>query len=250
MLQNISKLKNLEKLDLILQLGAIYRQIFAQNFKQIAIECNQIRSLRLNIKSNDFLSKYGLEVLNTLQFFQNLNFLTFNYWNKKEENFKMSCKTLKDCKQLTHLVIAIREVNDNFFEDIDKHLPQIKYLDITVDNRITDKAMNSLSKLKKLQTLLIHTVYGNIRFVTDLGLIHVINNCSQINSILFNCRPNITHKTIDALIALSLRKPNIRFKHSFNDMERGGYQSYHSFTYTTIDLKGFDLPKNLIINIF
>jgi hypothetical protein len=43
---------------------------------------------------------------------------------------------------------------------------------------------------------------------------------------------------------------HIRFKHSFNDMERGGYQSCHSFTYTAIDLKGFDLPKNLIINIF
>ncbi len=151
---------------------------------------------------------------------------------------------------MTHLVIAIREVKDNFFEDIDKHLPQIKYLDITVDNRITDKAMNSLSKLKKLEIVRIHTVYGNMRFVTDLGLIHVINNCSQINSIVFNCRPNITHKTIDAFIALALRKPHIRFKHSFNDMERGGHQSYHSFTYTAIDLKGFDLPKNLIINIF
>ncbi len=86
--------------------------------------------------------------------------------------------------------------------------------------------------------------------ITDSGLIDVINNCSQINSIVFNCRPNISHKTIDALIALALRKPDIRFKHSFNDMERGGHQSYHSFTYTAIDLKGFDLPKNLIINIF
>jgi hypothetical protein len=148
-------------------MGAIYKKICAQNFKPIAIECNQLKSLRLNIDSNDFLSKYGSQVLNTLQFFQNFNFLTFYYWNKREENFKISCKTFKDCKQLTHLVIAIREVNDNFFEDIEKHLPQIKYLSITVDNRITDKAMNSLSKLKKLD---IHTVYGNMRFVTDLGL--------------------------------------------------------------------------------
>jgi hypothetical protein len=45
-------------------------------------------------------------------------------------------------------------MNDNFFENIDKHLPQIKHLDITVDNRIiTDRAMNSLSKLSKLQSI-------------------------------------------------------------------------------------------------
>ncbi len=73
-------------------MGAIYRKIFAQNFKPIAIECNQIKSLRLNIESNDFLSKYGPQVLNTLQFFQNLNFLTFYYWNKKKKTLKSDVK--------------------------------------------------------------------------------------------------------------------------------------------------------------
>jgi hypothetical protein len=58
-------------------MDAIYRKIFAQNFRQIAIECNQIKSLRLNIKSNDFLSKYGLEVLSTLQFFSEFEFFNF-----------------------------------------------------------------------------------------------------------------------------------------------------------------------------
>jgi hypothetical protein len=29
-------------------------------------------------------------------------------------------------------------------------------------------------------------------FITDLGLIHVINNCPQINFVVFFVRPNIT----------------------------------------------------------
>jgi hypothetical protein len=35
-------------------------------------------------------------------------------------------------------------------------------------------------------------------FITDSGLIDVINNCLEINSIEFKGRLNITHKTIDA----------------------------------------------------
>jgi hypothetical protein len=50
-------------------------------------------------------------------------------------------------------------------------------------------------------------------FITDLGLIHVINNCPQINSIVFFVRPNITEGTIDVLIALAFNL-NILFMKS------------------------------------
>jgi len=33
-------------------------------------------------------------------------------------------------------------MNDNFFKNIDKHLPQLKHLSITVNNKTTDKTMN------------------------------------------------------------------------------------------------------------
>jgi hypothetical protein len=89
-------------------------------------------------------------------------------------------------------------------------------LTITVDNKkITDKAMNSLSKLLKLQSIKIQRFSSVLPLITDSGLIDVINNFPQINSILFNSRPNISHKTIDALIALALRKTRIQFKHQF-----------------------------------
>jgi hypothetical protein len=44
-------------------------------------------------------------------------------------------------------------MKDIFFEDIDKRLPQLKHLEVFVDNKTTDKAMNSLSKLQKLQLI-------------------------------------------------------------------------------------------------
>jgi len=86
-------------------------------------------------------------------------------------------------------------------------------------------------------------------FITDSGLIDVINNCTQINSIEFKGRPNITHKTIDALIALALRKPRIHFKHRFDDIEEYyQYFSYEDIYFTAIHLKSFEFPNNLVIN--
>ncbi len=83
----------------------------------------------------------------------------------------------------------------------------------------------------------------------------VINNCPQINSIRLKYEPNITRKTIDALIALALRKPHIQLKHSIGDIKRENnyYFNYYfdkPHIWTAINLKSFDLPKNLIINSF
>ncbi len=45
-------------------------------------------------------------------------------------------------------------------------------------------------------------------FITDLGLIDVINNCPQINFVVFFVRPNITKETIDALKAFVFNNKN------------------------------------------
>ncbi len=69
-------------------------------------------------------------------------------------------------------------MNDIFFEDIDKHLPQLKRLDIMFDNNeITDKAFTSLSNLTKLQTLRIDS-FDRLIFITEEKLLNVITNLS------------------------------------------------------------------------
>ncbi len=58
-----------------------------------------------------------------------------------EEINEISCESLKELKLLMNLKLQ-NPVMNGIFEDIDKHL------DIMLDNNeITDKALNSLSKL-------------------------------------------------------------------------------------------------------
>jgi hypothetical protein len=105
------------------------------------------------------------------------------------------------------------------------------------------------SRLQKLQSLEIEDKCCLLPFITDSGLIDVINNCPQINSIIFKSRPKISHETIDALIGLALRKPCIQFKHRFDGIEEEYYfsDSDQEINFIAIDLNSFEFPNNLII---
>ncbi len=106
--------------------------------------------------------------------------------------------------------------------------------------------MSKLSKLKSIKTGKIGYILPNI---TDSGVIDVINNCPQINSIILNMRPNITHKKIDALIALALRKPRIQFKHNFYDIGKSCFWDWaEDIVFNVIDLKSYQLPNNSVID--
>jgi hypothetical protein len=83
-----------------------------------------------------------------------------------------------------------------------------------------------------------------LSFITDSVLIDFVNNCSEINWIALRCKPNISYGTIDALIALPLRKPHIQFKHYF--FSYFGWAK--DIVYNSIDLKNLQLPNNLVIN--
>jgi hypothetical protein len=72
-------------------------------------------------------SNICLQIVNSLQFFQNLKVLNLNLKLLIEERVQISCKSFKYLKQLfhlTHLHLESLGVYHIFFEDIDKHLPQ------------------------------------------------------------------------------------------------------------------------------
>jgi hypothetical protein len=261
LMKQIVCLKNLTKLELWLNFGKISIKNFIENLKSIAIHCNQLNSFEFHVLGTNSL--LNNEIYNCLGFFKNLNYLVLSLNSFNEESNKsnqISCQSLKELKLLTHLKLENLLMNDIFFEDIDKHLPQLKHLDIKVDNKlITDKAMNSLSKLSKLQSIKIKSQAFMKRYIknddfilpliTDSGLINFINNCPQINSIyVLKGRPNITYQTIGALIVLALKKPRIQFKHNFYDIESDFYYSDGNMIFTAIDLNTFELPNNLIID--
>jgi hypothetical protein len=71
---------------------------------------------------------------------------------------------------------------------------------------------------------------------------------NQINFI--NPRSEITNKTINALIALALRKPRIQFKYKFskNRLEDDFMFTERRTNYSnTIDLETYEIPHNLKI---
>jgi len=113
------------------------------------------------------------------------------------------------------LYLFYPKIEDNFFEDIGFYLPQLKYLSFNAF-KIRDNALNSISKLKKLNTISIEGHFGmNWSEITDTALHYLINNCPQIKSIQFSNRTNITNKTIEQLMA-SQTKPSIQCKHRFH----------------------------------
>jgi len=127
-----------------------YFQVFVENLKAIAINCNQLNHLRFVVDgSNSLLNK---EIFKCLGFFKNWNHLDLLLDYDYRESNQIRCESLKELKLLTHLIISELVLNDIFLEDIDKHLPQLKHLEIEVSNSTTNKAMNSLSKLQKLQS--------------------------------------------------------------------------------------------------
>jgi len=139
-------------------------------------------------------------------------------------------------------VLNYPKLNDNFFEDIDLCLPKLKVLCVYANN-ITDNVLYSLSKLKHLNVVQFISLRLNQKFssVTDIGIYHLLNNCPKIKSVRFNRRPNITHKTIDALIALALSKPRINFKHFFGSFEEENNEDVAEI------FSNKSLPKNLKI---
>jgi hypothetical protein len=193
LMKRIVCLENLNQLELSVNFGKNLSKEFVENLKEIAIHCNQLKIFKFDVSRTK--PSVDKQVFNTLALFKNLNVLHLNLDNNYEEIIEMSCESLKELKLLMNLKLEKPQMNDFFFKDIDKHLPQLKHLDIIVgNNETTDKAMNSLSKLSKLQSITIEcpdfvpqyevTEEDNsadmLPFITDIGLLDVINNCPEI----------------------------------------------------------------------
>jgi hypothetical protein len=227
-------------------------QRFINSFRAIGFQCNQLNSFILIVTTGIYGYKLKYKpIYDSLNLFNNLNHLDLRLSRPDEQNNQISCESLKELKLLMSLKIYLRRTCHIFLENIDKHLPQLKHLNIIVENdRIIfiDKALNSLSKLSKLQTLRIDSNQDLI-FIAEEKLLNVINNCPQINSIRFEKRTNISHRTIDALIALALRKPRVKYNHCFCDIEKEPhFRRKRNRKKRVIHLQTYQFPNNLNID--
>jgi hypothetical protein len=204
--------------------------------RNIGIKCTKINDLDMILYYEIPMELSDLSKM--FETFTHLKVLTLNSHNDSQ---KISIKSLENCNQLTQLTLTDVLINDKFFEDIDQYLPQLKLFDVSTDEKISNIALNSLSKLNKLKSIELNANYS--KSITDKEIINIVNNCQEIETIkLFEA--NITHKTIDALIELALKRPRIQFINQFATITMK-----NNHKRTAIYQNEIDLPNNLIITI-
>jgi hypothetical protein len=87
LIKQIVNLKNLTKLDLLLSFNTNLSQQFFDNFKAIAINCNQLKSFKFHVLGTN--TSVNKQVFNCLALFKNLNVLDLSLDNN---SVGMSCK--------------------------------------------------------------------------------------------------------------------------------------------------------------
>lgn len=242
-LENISQLNKLEELKLNFRIKT--KPLFMNSMKAIANECKQIKSLQLILYKNEV--SLDLDLMKLMKCFKQLKRLDLRlfYLRKQTKDQTIKIGLFDDCKQLTRMRISSENIDDDFYENIHLYLPQLIYLNISATN-IKNKALKWISKLPNLKTFVIQSLKSTcLSQITDPAICGLINNCPNIESIIFNSRPNLTKKTIDALIRLALNKPRIEFRHYFHYLESGPHRDESRSKFTVIELKDYDIPQNM-----
>ncbi len=242
-IHKIQSFKAITRLEALEELSVVENgfPIFFDCMESIANHNKQLNKIFYRIQDSNTL--YANRVFKKFNIFKNLKELTFYMSENILGNREITIKSLSDCKQLQKLSLMHPNINDNFFKDIHLYCPQLKSLEICLQSRfaeITDKAMESLAKLKHLKRLNLLLIPHNRRLdsITDSGLLELIQKSPQINSIKFNVLTNITDVTINALKELALSKPKTRFVHRL----RGSFAEYE------FDIRyGLEMPQNMDI---
>ena len=128
-------------------------------WKRIAINCKQIKSLKLNIGVDESLL-INDSILSILKQYKRLKRLNLQLYHKHSEEPFFSIYPLKDFKGfegLTHLSIAYPLSTKTFYEtiltDIDINFPKLQYFKICCPFRAGKWTPQVLSQLSDLQTI-------------------------------------------------------------------------------------------------
>lgn len=248
LLKLIKNCNNLEELKLTSIKIKEYSPEMFENINSIGLNCKRLKRFCLSAQIESLIVSNLLKSISQYESVECLELVTYGSNFAVEPKDKISVKALQSCKQLTHLSLMSLNLSDNFFDDIHLYLPQLTHLNISFNDEITNNTMNSLSKLTRLSVLIIRA--SKKRFLSreriDEGMCKLIEKCPQLRSIRFFSRPNITNKTIEALIQSALSKPKVHFNCLFADIDMPSkYNPY----FTIIKFQNSsDFPKNLNIS--
>ena len=200
-LEMIKSVKILRHLTLILDIFPFdfwtYRQIF---LSQLAEKCTHLKSLQIQYKFNcDLVGDCTLsyELITPLNYFKGLKRLALCFPRACRCPFLFPDNTFYIFKELNHFIIRIEEsetVNEEVFEGIDSHLPNLRSL--TVLNRIeaTEWLGDILSRITSLESLDINVRNESIMSYIERKLIKNCKRFKRLKRICFPYRyPDISH---------------------------------------------------------
>lgn len=152
---SLSRLKRLKTLSLYIQpLVTNDHNLRMDSLKVIGI-CSPVKALVINFMSEPETIDISVETLDSivtaLKFFPQLKRLAIFANLADNTDYDLKSESFKDLK-LTHLTLRFigLTAEDNFFANIDKHLPDIRYVYISV-NKVTPLMIEKIKKLKHLK---------------------------------------------------------------------------------------------------
>ena len=196
LLNIISKLTNLVHLTFD-NLGTfkLNDKLFVNNWKQIAVNCSQLKSLEFDVMIDPNDGPINDILLSSFKQFKSLKRL-FIIWDNFDDPLledyikSFSFKAFKGFEGLTHLAIVLPEkwstdnpeIDETILTDIDINLPNLQFLRLDSDKiNATELTADILSRLLKLKTIEF-CVKESVQPLIENKLI----NCNKIENISFN----------------------------------------------------------------
>ncbi|CAG2108468.1 unnamed protein product, partial [Medioppia subpectinata] len=187
--QQISNLKHLEVFGHSdAALDNINTKIVRQSLTQLANNCSKLKRLSLDIPLD---SSHQWLLFDAIKHFKRLQHLYISLHMSDDSldlltfRSNITSKTFSQCKQLKHLSLMLfhREFDfsDEFFADIDIHLPRLQSMNLRVEDITVDVAINSVAKLKKLQDMTFYTS----DVLSDEHFYGIQDNCLKLKTIEF-----------------------------------------------------------------
>ena len=162
-------------------------EILTKFWKQIAINCKQIKSLRLHLEVNESL-RINDEILSILKQFKQLKRLVLKLSYKEFDLPNVDFHPFKDLKGfegLTHFSIRLffirkKTFKESLLTDIDINLPKLKTLKIGCPFIASEWTAQVLSRLTSLKTLELNLINREIRPLIERQL---TKNCKYLKKV-------------------------------------------------------------------
>ena len=219
----LSELAQLKVLKISFSDYNLYDHNIVKSIELIANNCKNLKSFGLEVDSRkSFDTKHCFE---SFQHFPTLKKFSLNSHDCSTPNplptQRLDSFYLKNCKQLTHLELMSDQIDDQFFVDMDSLLPILKSLIIgMIDGSITNTTMESLTKLKHLESLIIKCLDRYmLESITDSGLQKLFIGCDSLHTFGVFSRMCFTDTTVQILIRKALDNPLIYFTYYLRAFE-------------------------------